>query len=125
MARWLPKGNPRDAFRRLFAIICLSQIVCKINPKSRSPTRGDAMLKIPPIFLILVATLAIAQPTKRTAADSLPEAINQLRPAVVQIYYRLDQFPRETAMRVGNHVEGGLGTGFVVRKDGYVVTALH
>ena len=83
------------------------------------------MLKIPAIFLFLTMTLAVAQSTRGKPSDSLPDAIAQVRPAVVQIYYRLDHFPPETAQKFGNHLEGVLGTGFVVRKDGYVVTALH
>jgi S1-C subfamily serine protease len=83
------------------------------------------MLKFPPIFLILAAMSAVAQPAERKVSDPLPDVIDRLRPAVVQIYYRLDQFPPESAQKFGTKVEGVLGTGFVVRKDGYVITALH
>jgi len=48
--------------------------------------------------------------------NPLPRAIDTLRPAVVQIFYKLDQFPEQTARALGTpFIYGSMGTGFIVR----------
>src|SRR5260370_26285984 len=58
---------------------------------------------------------------------TLPEAVEFVRPSVVQMTINLDQFSGSAAAALGGRlfVSSPLGSGFLVNQDGYVVTALH
>jgi S1-C subfamily serine protease len=82
-------------------------------------------------LLILMALSTQAQGPKADRADSrkmtLPEAIEFIRPSVVQISLRVDP-PPDTAglfQHPTRSVFVTLGSGFLVSADGYAVTARH
>jgi S1-C subfamily serine protease len=58
---------------------------------------------------------------------TLPEAIDYLRPSVIQMTMMLDNFSGSAVAAFGGRpfVAHPLGTGFLINEDGYVVTALH
>jgi len=74
------------------------------------------------------ARMAQAQEKKVQANTmTLPDAIEHLRPSVVQIVLSLDQPSPSAAVAFGgkHFLNLPLGTGFFVNEDGYVVTARH
>src|SRR5437870_9826283 len=57
---------------------------------------------------------------------NLSEAIDRIRPSIVQITFFASSFSDEVRRRLGRpFVKAPLGTGFFVHRDGYVVTANH
>src|SRR5712692_6765719 len=83
-------------------------------------------------LLILSSIDAYAGPqTTREKAQqktmNLPEAIEFLRPSVVQMVLSLDQPTGSAVAALGgkSFLNLALGTGFFVNEDGYVVTARH
>ncbi len=58
---------------------------------------------------------------------TLPDAIEYVRPSVIQMTMMLDNFSGSAVAAFGGKlfVAFPLGTGFLVNEDGYVVTALH
>ncbi len=79
------------------------------------------------IGLLSVALLSTAQSERQTShAMTLPEAIDTMRPSIVQISYEAMDLPAEVRRQTGRGwAIGSLGTGFFVNSEGYVVTALH
>src|SRR6266487_298915 len=56
----------------------------------------------------------------------LPEAIEAIRPSIVQLMFFAAGFPYEVRRRLNRpFLAAPLGTGFFVHTDGYVVTANH
>lgn len=58
---------------------------------------------------------------------TVAEAIEHIRPSIVQITYLASDLSDELRRQIGGKpfISGPLGTGFLVNSDGYVITALH
>lgn len=56
----------------------------------------------------------------------LAQAVDQVRPSIVQITFHASDFPNDMREQLGKlFVNQPLGTGFFVNGDGYVITARH
>ncbi len=80
-------------------------------------------------FFLISASAFSAPPRAKGKKNTmtLPEAVNFVRPSVVQLTLTLDQFPEPTRAAVGGRffLSRALGTGFFVSDEGYVITAMH
>jgi S1-C subfamily serine protease len=63
------------------------------------------------------------QPGKR---ETISDAIDVIRPAIVQIGFVLEKIPEKLRAQIGAaFYKASVGTGFFVHADGYVITAKH
>jgi S1-C subfamily serine protease len=77
-------------------------------------------------FIFCSGSIAKEIKRKDKMPMNLPEAIERIRPSVIQIIFSAHELSEELRKKVGSpFISVHIGTGFLLNKDGYAITAYH